>query len=557
MMKIPRSERLKIKTMDGSLSQSGTVSQNQGIDPERFQELLRPIRELSAVWNIQLGEVLDNYLEAISNIDLTQEFNPDILNFSQAGLLIQGTTHIYAKKVKHLYDLVTNSVSLPETEEGEKQNKKRQRKIIEWVQDDKLAPIDDPDICDTTVMDVEDPRLEITTMPKIPFCLLHSLDAKTQTGENNYRIYKVPNQENGVIILDGSQNFTDFTPQDPHLDLVAPDLEDDNAVQNKPEDDNSPPPLPMDDDVPMPDVDDLPPVDDSAPPMPESEEVSAESTEVVQEKAETRPEPKKREKKKKESKPYKLLDPDDTNLAFTSVPFKPLTRVHIPKSFDDIPEEPTSFTKPFNLEIFGGLFERIKNYREKLEHEQDIRDVEAIPVDKGREHIARDLEIYTEAPPPAMEDSEDELPPPPQPEIEEPVDPSTKYAEICKLAVEQMILDGQKQTIASESVKKLSEWEKKISPVLENESKRRKFDITETRKWIVNTVHEKGGEATLSNLTIGLLTHEVSRVFYSSLMLANTNDINIEKIGDSGDFLIKLLRPRDDILKSLADDERD
>ncbi|EAY13466.1 hypothetical protein TVAG_206340 [Trichomonas vaginalis G3] len=539
---------------------SQVTSQSQAIDPERFQELLRPIRELSAVWNIQLGDVLDTYLENISHIDLSQEFNPDILNFSQAGLLIQGTTHIYAKKVKHLYDLVTNSVTLPETEEGEKQNKKRTRKTIDWVIDDKLAPIEDPDTCDTTVLDTEDPRLEITTMPKIPFCLLHSLDAKTQTGENNYRIYNVPNQENGVIILDGSQKFTDFTPQEPHVEFMAPDLEDDPT--NKPPEPPAEDSLPQPDDVdigapPMPDDDDLPPPPDESVPAGETTESAGQVSADVETAAAEKEQPKKREKKKKERQEYKLLDPDATNLSFTSHPFKPLSKVHIPTSFDDIPQQPTSFTRPFNLDIFDELFEKVKNYREKLEHEQDMRALEAIPVENGRAHIEQDLEIYTEAPPPAMEDSEEELPVPPM-LLEETHDPISNYSEICRTAVLQMIEDGKKQTIASESVKKLSEWEKKISPVLENESKRRKFDITETRKWIVTMVDAKGGEATLSNLTSGLLTHEVSRVFYSSLMLANTNDINIEKTdNNTGDFLIKLLRPKDEILKSLADDERD
>ena len=522
---------------------SQSQSQSQTLDPERLQQLLRPIRELSAVWDINLSNFLDDYLSKVSEIDLSEDFNPETLNFSQAGLFLQGTTNIYAKKVKHLYDLVTSSSAIPDTEENAQKNKKRQRRTIEYVKDEKLIPIEMPETVDTTTLDTEEPRLEITTMPKIPFCLLHSLDSKSQSGETNFRINNVPNQENGVIILDGSQQFSTIVvneeEQFPELESDGPDI---------------PPPQPdtEDVDVPIPGNDDsdmgLPPPanSDESDFVPQPDAGNEGDDQIVQEEP-----PKKKERKKKPQPEAVLLDPDALVRTVQRRPYKKMPRIKIPTSFG-APEKPRSkYRTPFHEEIFAEIDNKVKEYRKKRERQEGIEALQQLSVGDGRDHIAAAYDSYYDPGFDMPSESEGDEPPVPLDVPED--DMHQQYAEICKKYIKDMVEDGKKGTKLSDTLKAFNEWETKLTPVLEAEKKRKGFDITETRKWIVIMAAEKGGKITFSNLTSSLLPHEISRVFLSSLFLSNTGDINISDYNpaDTSDFTITLLRDKDEIIASL------
>ena len=105
-----------------------------------------------------------------------------------------------------------------------------------------------------------------------------------------------------------------------------------------------------------------------------------------------------------------------------------------------------------------------------------------------------------------------------------------------------MVEEGRRNTITSSSVAALADWENKLIPILENEQNRKQFNINETREWILSNLELKNGEITFQNLTSGLQSHEISRVFLSSLMLVNSRNINIIRDGFSeGNFLIKLI----------------
>ena len=532
---------------------SSAPSQSQALDPERLQELLRPIRELSAVWDIHLANYLDEYLENISTIDLSEDYNPDTLNFSQAGLLIQGTTNIYAKKVKHLYDLVTSSTVIPDTDETQQKGKKRQRKTIEYVSNEKLVPIDLPDTIDSTTLDTDEPRLDVTTMPKIPFCLLHSLDSKTASGQNNYRINNVPNQENGVIILDGSQKFSDFSIQDKDGDSES-EQEADAPIpsagpasdQEQTEDAGLPLPEPMDggddgDFVPG------PPDDDTEQP----EKVSAEVTKKGRLARHETP----KIKKQKPRKDATLLDPDAGMRNIMRRPYQRMAAIKIPTSFGGEEKPRGKFQKPFHEEIFAEIDERVNEYRKKREREEGMEALNSVPIEEGREHIVAEYDAYVDPDLGIPSDNDDADNEPPIPSVPDD-DMHQEYSEICKNKIKEMIEEGKRQTKLSETMKAFNEWEAKLSPILDEEKKRKGFDITETRKWIICVASEKGGTITFSNLTSGLLPHEISRVFLSSLFLSNTGDIGIENnVPCDGDFTITLLRERDAIISSLEDEK--
>jgi condensin-2 complex subunit H2 len=519
-------------------------SQPQKLSVDEIQELLRPVRELSALWDIPLGAYLDHFLGdlALSNPDAGDNVDAELINFSQAGLFLQGSTNIFARKVKHLYDIAVNSATM-EDDGPDKEGKKRRRRPAEWVVDDLLVPIEDPEEVNTTMaLEDQEPRLEITTMPKVPFCLLISLDAPSgpaQTGTAVFRLDSVPDQEFGVILLDPSQTFRDLEP-DVTATVAAPEF--------VPRDNDEPrPPMPDEDD----DDDNLP-----APPEPESEP-----------EPEPEPEPRGRrlgddEDKDKESEDEKepaalaMLNPDENRLAFASRPFTKmnLRRLRVPTGFSDEKIQKKTLTqRPFHNNIFSEIFEKVKAFR-KIRIQEADRDILAtLPRESGRDHVLENIDVYVEPPPmPDDDDHEEDL------ERQLPSafqtagrqspasgDSRNAYTQLCQQFVRLMVEMGQQKVMRPISSRVLAEWEQRLAPRLEQELKRKPFDITEIREWIKDMLRSHGGEMTFKNLASGLMPHEVSRVFLSVLMLANTTTVRIRQDArgqDKEDFIIQLLK---------------
>jgi len=98
-------------------------------DPgSRFHHLLQPIRDLSKVWNIEIAEELEKYIEEVSSLSFDTQDGSRKLNFAEAALLIQGSTAIYSRKVEQLYALVYQALGqICESKEkhGDGQGKKK------------------------------------------------------------------------------------------------------------------------------------------------------------------------------------------------------------------------------------------------------------------------------------------------------------------------------------------------------------------------------------------------------------------------------------------------
>lgn len=75
----------------------------------RFAHLLKPIRDLSENFSIDLAHELEEYLEQLEHAQFTFEGakpGSGMVDFAEAALLIQGSTCVYSKKVEYLYNLV-------------------------------------------------------------------------------------------------------------------------------------------------------------------------------------------------------------------------------------------------------------------------------------------------------------------------------------------------------------------------------------------------------------------------------------------------------------------
>jgi len=86
----------------------------------RFYHLLQPIKDLSKVWNIEIADELERYIEEVSHLVVPHPEDGNAkLNFAEAALLIQGSTAIYSRKVELLYQLVYQALeSVAKAKEG-------------------------------------------------------------------------------------------------------------------------------------------------------------------------------------------------------------------------------------------------------------------------------------------------------------------------------------------------------------------------------------------------------------------------------------------------------
>ncbi|KAJ0398012.1 hypothetical protein ATCC90586_004704 [Pythium insidiosum] len=92
-------------------------------ESSRFQHLLQPIRDLGKNWNIDLAQELEEYLEELESLTIAFDADamsaaassapamPQLMNFAEAALLIQGTSMIYSRKVEYLYALVFQTLA--------------------------------------------------------------------------------------------------------------------------------------------------------------------------------------------------------------------------------------------------------------------------------------------------------------------------------------------------------------------------------------------------------------------------------------------------------------
>ncbi|BFZ04111.1 hypothetical protein BsWGS_07150 [Bradybaena similaris] len=91
---------------------SQTFGASQGTLEERFSYLLQPIRDLAKNWDVDIAHFLEEYLEDLEKIEITFDDGATTMNFSEAALLIQGSAGVYAKKVEYLYSLVFQVLDL-------------------------------------------------------------------------------------------------------------------------------------------------------------------------------------------------------------------------------------------------------------------------------------------------------------------------------------------------------------------------------------------------------------------------------------------------------------
>ncbi|KAK8885390.1 Condensin-2 complex subunit H2 [Tritrichomonas musculus] len=570
-----------------------TPPSSQSFDIEHLEDLLRPIREIAAVWDIPLKEYLDSYLNDLSNVDLSKDFDPKMLNFSQAGLFLQGSTNVLAKKVKNLYDLVINSsASNSENNENNTEQKKRKKKVIEFVVDDKLVDIDDLVECDPTMKnDADQSQFEITTMPKIPFCLLSSLDSSKSSG-NSYRINEVPSQDYCVILLDKSIKFneTENAYKSDESDQTIPSILNDDYNLNNSASFQSPQRIDNlldSENLEKPDMINIPENNENA----ENNDVikelednkNANDDQINNNLLEEIPVPpelpddkgkyeEEEEVQESDPKAFTMLDPNSTELQFTSRPFKKMKKIRIPTTFLDDKRKAKKVTKkPFHDGIFIEIFEKGKRYREKRTKEEDKEALEIlIPEESGLDHVLKDIDTFIEPPLPPIDLSTDFYDPNSQKNdfngygeydgnpinneiiIDNNDDDeinnlnnveTTDYRAKCQEIINRLIQMGKMQVHQTHTAEVLENWEKKVTPILEEEVKHKPFFVPDVQEWVKDTLMSHNGSIYFRDLTSNVYDFEISRIFLAILMLGNAGEVILPSETPptiTNDFLIKL-----------------
>lgn len=561
-------------TEDEELSQN-----SQYIDFGHLEEILQPVRDVSAMWNVPLREYLDEFLEKIRGEKLTVDnLNAELVNFSQAGLFLQRSTDIYSKKVKDLYQLCLNMKAHGIEENENEEKTKRKRKIVEYVDENNyLILLTDEDFETGDIDCVEDnERLEITTRTKIPFCVLKSLDNKTNTEEPNYRLSTPPNDHNFAIFLDKSQenaefdthSFNDIPDDDEMHETDADDIENDNfvpsldpieqgqnietggeagaetagepgteagvetdALQN-PEIPDHPEEI---ESVQLPDIDS--------------------DHEVIEEVAEEEDKEEFEEKIEISSVEQLLLDPDARDEA-QHVPMHVATQEErinmIKKGMDHKKKEvdKMKFSKPFNAE-FQEYFDQLKKYRKVVERMRKAKG--EIPADN--ENSTATDSFYETDYEPNIPDIDSESAPPDFDNSSDYADPSIdpRYDNKCRSFIKNMLTYG-KEVINKNKNRMHQDWEKKILNILSEEEKRPKYDAASYNEWVLKVLKESGGRTTFKRLCSGRDRYEIGAVLLAVLVKLTAEEIVFMRNLEPSNFELSLTEFSDDEASEHEDD---
>ncbi|XP_078481231.1 uncharacterized protein LOC100181031 isoform X2 [Ciona intestinalis] len=82
------------------------------LNHQRFEFLLHPIKDLTKNWNINIANVLEDYLTELEKMTFSFDGGKTTLNFAEASLMIQGTACVWGRKVEYLHSLVYQTLEM-------------------------------------------------------------------------------------------------------------------------------------------------------------------------------------------------------------------------------------------------------------------------------------------------------------------------------------------------------------------------------------------------------------------------------------------------------------
>ena len=172
---------------------------SRGVERERFQRLMQPIRDLAENWDIDLAHDLEDYMEELMNIEISFDGGATVMNFAEAAMVVQGSAGIYSKKVEYLYSMTCGVLDMlvqkkkMQKQQGEKQGEDKEGGGGEEDGDEdsntsfshhrggrpEFLSLDDIECKDYYYLKNDD-ESSVELLPKIPLSLINTDSADTK-----------------------------------------------------------------------------------------------------------------------------------------------------------------------------------------------------------------------------------------------------------------------------------------------------------------------------------------------------------------------------------------
>lgn len=606
----------------------------------RFAALLNPIRDIAASWGIDVAKELSEYAESlgidINQTSITNENAESLsvpVDFTEAALLVQGSTTIYSRKVEHLYSLVYVAVSTMNQMRGKGKGGANGGEDSGGTDADAdaLLNIDEEDFLtlDDNIPQADPKTITLasrttgrdeTLLPPIPPMLAHaSAAASEHPGSVKYKMTTARFHSSGALIMQGcppvNENLDalpeDQNPSQEHPDVTQPfDNGFDDVDDFGGEDDTglmSPAGNAMDSEKPS----DFPADDNCRTPLAGSRTIK--ETAALYGITSSR-DSKNRTKPVKD--PFLTLDPHNEipgmvkplKVGKTYRKLRPKTEAkkktttyysEVPqgKSIFDIviPDIPPSATVRTYVSFQGikqpyaiVLRKRSTLLRQRILREKGLHDMSIEPSieDENIENLvdtdpyAGDFDNDFDQDDDAVIESPEQLRLPDglgirddDPDLGLFADPShelqltsqleylaSSYEETCRKHLEKTAWMWEKRTTDVDLIRRVDEWTTRIQPLLEEEEKRKDFDISAYGDSVLNrlddlTIREGGDETSIHKLLQQPARYEISRLFLATLQLANNHALEIvpPETCSVSDFMVKRVLNRSNAKENYDD----
>ncbi|XP_054608649.1 condensin-2 complex subunit H2 isoform X2 [Dunckerocampus dactyliophorus] len=522
----------------------------------RFAHLLKPIRELTDNWDIDLASELNDYLEELDEMCITFD-GKTRLDFAEAALLIQGSASIYSKKVELLHSLVYRTL-----EYINDRNKKRSKQATTCEDadtDEATSKEDEFSLVDINVTDTSDKAdmntpVKVTPLPpesliapenhdkqKLP---LISVKGEIVCSQKDFWINLfLPGHRDMILLNQGAKSSTPHLDQ--NLQLVAMSV---GANFGDIAEESVPP------------VDDVMDVEQEAEEHVERQQAPSEPRmirprqQVVAEEAElpavtawTLHDPYATELNKKGEKAIKLgkcyevpagLDDGGKRKRKRAAPLQDFCR-WFKRNYD--PPDSKLRKGPTFIDLNYVYLSTIKS---KLSSRKRINRKQGVFVTDGEltrnllqleevgphDHEAEPVEGFIELD--MAEDLCEHEQLPVECEAEEDGVPGAQltYEDLVKLRVEQLVINCQGYVQETALSRRVKDWEDKIHPQLSQQEERVPFDIHQYGDRIVSALNTVGQRRSFSSIVSGLDNFEACKFLLASLQLANDNTVAIDSV---------------------------
>ena len=115
---MPRRKKTPPQDMDVDSDEDNAISKQKKAT-EKFMALLKPIKDAALAFDVDVDEALEDYVEAC--VRYVEKDAGAMINFAEAGLLLQGSAVVYGRKVDGVHALVYRVLELLRTGQKEKE----------------------------------------------------------------------------------------------------------------------------------------------------------------------------------------------------------------------------------------------------------------------------------------------------------------------------------------------------------------------------------------------------------------------------------------------------